>query len=59
MLRAVRFAAQLGFEIEPKTFAAIQALAPKIKSSAPSACGRNSSKSVSRQCRSARSPAFD
>ena len=31
MLRAVRFAAQLDFEIEPKTFAAIQALAPKIK----------------------------
>jgi poly(A) polymerase len=31
MLRAVRFAAQLGFEIELKTFAAIQALAPKIK----------------------------
>ena len=31
MLRAVRFAAQLDFEIEPKTLAAIQALAPKIK----------------------------
>ena len=31
MLRAVRFAARLGFEIEPKTFAAIQTLAPKIK----------------------------
>jgi poly(A) polymerase len=31
MLRAVRFAAQLGFTIEAKTFAAIQALAPKIK----------------------------
>jgi poly(A) polymerase len=31
LLRAVRFAARLGFEIEPKTFAAIQALAPKIK----------------------------
>jgi poly(A) polymerase len=31
MLRAVRFAARLGFEIEPKTFAAIQSLAPKIK----------------------------
>jgi len=31
LLRAVRFAAQLGFEIEPKTFAAIQALAPKIR----------------------------
>ena len=31
MLRAVRFAARLGFEIERKTFAAIQALAPKIK----------------------------
>ncbi|HEX9046010.1 MAG TPA: CCA tRNA nucleotidyltransferase [Verrucomicrobiae bacterium] len=30
MLRAVRFAARLGFEIEAKTFAAIQALAPKI-----------------------------
>jgi poly(A) polymerase len=31
MLRAVRFAARLGFEIEPTTFAAIQTLAPKIK----------------------------
>jgi len=31
MLRAVRFAAQLGFEIEPNTFAAIQTLTPKIK----------------------------
>ena len=31
MLRAVRFAAQLNFAIEPPTFAAIQALAPKIK----------------------------
>ncbi len=31
MLRAVRFAARLGFEIEPQTFTAIQKLAPKIK----------------------------
>ena len=31
MLRAVRFAAQLGFEIEPETFFAVQKLAPKIK----------------------------
>ena len=31
LLRAVRFAAQLDFEIEPRTFAAIQSLAPKIK----------------------------
>jgi tRNA nucleotidyltransferase/poly(A) polymerase len=31
MLRAVRFAARLGFQIEPRTFAAIQAMAPKIK----------------------------
>jgi poly(A) polymerase len=31
MLRAVRFAARLHFDIEPATFAAIQALAPKIK----------------------------
>jgi tRNA nucleotidyltransferase/poly(A) polymerase len=31
MLRAVRFAARLGFEIEALTFAAIQSLAPKIK----------------------------
>src|SRR5712671_3926499 len=31
MLRAVRFAAQLNFEIEPQTFTAIQTLAPKIK----------------------------
>jgi poly(A) polymerase len=31
LLRAVRFSAQLGFEIEPKTFAAVKSLAPKIK----------------------------
>jgi poly(A) polymerase len=31
LLRAVRFATQLGFEIEPKTFAAVKSLAPKIK----------------------------
>ena len=31
LLRAVRFAAQLNFTIEPATLAAIQALAPKIK----------------------------
>lgn len=31
LLRAVRFAARLGFDIEPKTFAAIQQLAPKIR----------------------------
>ena len=31
LLRAVRFAAQLGFEIEPATFAAIQTHAAKIK----------------------------
>ncbi len=31
MLRAVRFAARLGFEIEPQTFVSIQSLAPKIK----------------------------
>jgi tRNA nucleotidyltransferase/poly(A) polymerase len=31
LLRAVRFAAQLGFEIEPQTFAALKTLAPKIK----------------------------
>jgi tRNA nucleotidyltransferase/poly(A) polymerase len=31
MLRAVRFAARLNFEIEPATLAAIQALAPRIK----------------------------
>jgi poly(A) polymerase len=31
LLRAVRFAAQLDFEIAPKTFSAIQKLAPKIK----------------------------
>ncbi|HEX3889294.1 MAG TPA: CCA tRNA nucleotidyltransferase [Verrucomicrobiae bacterium] len=31
LLRAVRFAAQLDFEIEPKTFAAVKLLAPKIK----------------------------
>lgn len=30
LLRAVRFATQLGFEIEPKTFAAVKTLAPKI-----------------------------
>ena len=31
MLRAVRFAARLNFVLAPETFAAIQALAPKIK----------------------------
>jgi poly(A) polymerase len=31
LLRAVRFAAQLDFAIEPGTFAAMQSLAPKIK----------------------------
>jgi poly(A) polymerase len=31
LLRAVRFAAQLDFEIEPQTFAAVKRLAPKIK----------------------------
>lgn len=31
LLRTVRFAAQLGFEIEPATFAAVRALAPKIR----------------------------
>jgi poly(A) polymerase len=31
LLRAVRFAAQLGFEIEPQTFAAVKRLAPKIE----------------------------
>jgi len=32
LLRAVRFAAQLNFKIEPYTFAAVRTLAPKIKS---------------------------
>jgi len=31
MLRAVRFAARLGYEVDPATFAAIQKLAPMIK----------------------------
>jgi len=31
LLRAVRFAAQLGFEIEPQTMAAVRKLAPKIE----------------------------
>ena len=31
LLRAIRFAAQLNFDIEPETFAAVKALAPKIK----------------------------
>jgi len=31
LLRAVRFAAQLGFEIEPETFSAVKRLAPKIE----------------------------
>ena len=31
MLRAVRFAARFGYEIEPATFAAIQRLAPQIR----------------------------
>lgn len=35
LLRAVRFATQLGFVIEPQTFAAIQKLAPKIVTISP------------------------
>ena len=31
LLRAVRFAAQLDFQIEPETFAALKSLAPKIR----------------------------
>jgi poly(A) polymerase len=31
LLRAIRFAAQLNFEIEPKTFVAVKTFAPKIK----------------------------
>jgi len=31
LLRAIRFAAQLDFEIEPQTFAAVKKLAPKIE----------------------------
>lgn len=31
MLRSIRFAAQLGFEIDPQTFAAVQRLAEKIR----------------------------
>lgn len=31
MMRGVRFAAQLGYEIEPETFAAIKELAPNLK----------------------------
>ncbi len=31
LLRVVRFAARLGFEIEPATWAAVQALAPRIR----------------------------
>jgi tRNA nucleotidyltransferase/poly(A) polymerase len=31
LLRAVRFAAQLGFDLAPETFAAVQALAPRIR----------------------------
>ena len=31
LLRAIRFATQLNFEIEPETFAAVKRLAPKIK----------------------------
>lgn len=35
MLRAIRFAARLGFEIHPATFAAIQSLAPDIQRISP------------------------
>lgn len=35
MLRAIRFACQLDFKIEPKTLVAIKSLAPKIKTIAP------------------------
>jgi poly(A) polymerase len=31
LLRAIRFAAQLNFEIDPETFAAVKTLSPKIK----------------------------
>jgi poly(A) polymerase len=62
LLRAVRFAAQLGFEIEPQTFAAVRTLAPKIelisaerirdeliKLFAPGKVGQTSSLSINRQ----------
>ena len=62
LLRAVRFAAQLGFEIEPQTFAAIKRLAPKIelisaerirdeliKLFSPDKVGQASSLSINRQ----------
>ncbi|MGD0462697.1 MAG: CCA tRNA nucleotidyltransferase [Tepidisphaeraceae bacterium] len=39
MLRAVRFAARFGFEIEPATAAAIQLHAPKIKGISPERIG--------------------
>jgi poly(A) polymerase len=35
MLRAMRFAAKLGFTIDPDTLAAMKGLAPKIKTTAP------------------------
>ena len=35
LLRAIRFAARLGFSIEPSTFAAMRALAPQIHSVSP------------------------
>ena len=41
MLRAVRLAAQLGFEIEPKTFKAIQTHAEKLNLSVLNASGTN------------------
>jgi tRNA nucleotidyltransferase/poly(A) polymerase len=39
LLRAVRFAARFGFEIEPATAAAVQSLAPRLKGISPERAG--------------------
>ena len=41
LVRAVRFAARFGYEIEPQTFAAMKELAPQIDQVSPSACATN------------------
>ena len=54
MLRAVRFAARFGFEIEDKTLRAIRAAAPEIRAGQPGAGARRTDAYVDGRRRSAR-----